>query len=149
RKFPDATKRRSASPAARSQRSPLTSPASRMKTWKENSRLPFRATELSARCVCAVLGWACLVVGVVVGCEKTTAGTVMRASGTATRPSLDPAEPVPGVETTLPDHIPPAAVTCLPPPAGGGQVSMARVSDPVAPQITVILPDGWSWVAGT
>jgi hypothetical protein len=38
-----------------------------MKTWKENSRLPFRATEPPAKRFCAVLGWARLVVGVVVG----------------------------------------------------------------------------------
>ena len=38
-----------------------------MKIWKENSRLPFRATEAPAKRFFAVLGWACLVVGVVVG----------------------------------------------------------------------------------
>ena len=38
-----------------------------MKTWKENLRLPFRATEAPAKRFFAVLGWACLVVGVVVG----------------------------------------------------------------------------------
>jgi len=89
------------------------------------------------------------VVGVVAGCETTTGGTATRAGWTATTPSFDPAEPVPGVETTLPQHIPPAAVTCVPPPTGGGQVSIARVPDTVAPQVTVILPDGWSSVAGT
>ncbi len=121
-----------------------------MKTWKENSRLPFRATELPKRSLCAVLGTAWLLCAAGgVGCEKTTAGTAIRASGTATRPSFDPAEPVPGVEMTLPNHIPPAAVTCLPPPAGGGRLTMARVSDPAAPKIMVILPDGWSSPVGT
>jgi hypothetical protein len=111
-----------------------------MKTWKENSRLPFRATELPKRSLCAVLGTAWLLCAAGgVGCEKTIAGTAIRASGTATRPSFDPAEPVPGVEMTLPNHIPPAAVTCLPPPAGGGRLTMARVSDPAAPKIMVIL----------
>jgi hypothetical protein len=121
-----------------------------MKTWKENSRLPFRATELPKRSLRAVLGAAFLVCAAGgVGCEKTTAGTAIRGGGTVTRPSFDPAEPVPGVETTLPNHIPPFAVTCLPQPAGGGRLTMARVSDPAAPKVMVILPDGWSSPVGT
>jgi hypothetical protein len=83
-----------------------------------------------------------------VGCEKTTGGTAIRARAT-TAPSFDPAEPVPGIETTMPNHIPPFAVTCLPPPAGGGRLTMARVSDPAAPKVMVILPDGWSSPVGT
>ena len=121
-----------------------------MKTWKENSRLPFRATELPKRSLCAVLGTALLVcAGGAVGCEETTAGTAIWGGGTVTRPSFDPAEPVPGVEMTLPNHIPPFAVTCLPQPAGGGRLTMARVSDPAAPKVMVILPDGWSSPVGT
>jgi hypothetical protein len=84
-----------------------------------------------------------------VGCEKTTAGTVATSRGTVTTPSSDPAEPVPGVVTTLPDHIPPNALACFPSPTGNGRSTGAGVSDRAAPRLTVSLPDGWSSVAGT
>lgn len=89
-----------------------------------------------------------------VGCEKTTAGTATggtassTASTTSTTRVPDPAEPVPGVETTLPDHIPPNALVCFPPPASGS-MTKASVADPVAPVLTVPLPDGWSSAPGT
>jgi hypothetical protein len=103
--------------------------------------LHFRATERAVGVAVLLL----LGAGVAVGCEKTTGGTAIRTS--APRPS-DPAEPVPGVEATLPDHIPPNAVVCYPPPVSG---SMARASvpDPVAPVITLPLPDGWNTAPGT
>lgn len=106
----------------------------------------FRAIEL-------VVGLLCL--GAAVGCETTTGGTAIRASVTASStsraaPTLsDPAEPVPGVEVTLPDHIPPDAVVCFPPPPASGSMVRATVGDPVAPAITVPLPDGWTSAAGT
>jgi len=56
---------------------------------------------------------------------------------------------VPGVATTLPDHIPPNALACFPSPTGGGRLTMAGVPDRGAPRLTVSLPDGWSLVAGT
>jgi hypothetical protein len=56
---------------------------------------------------------------------------------------------VPGVETTLPDHIPPNALACLPPSTGNGRMTTASVSDPVAPKLTVPLPEGWSPAPGT
>jgi hypothetical protein len=129
-----------------------------MKTWKGNSRLRFRAIELPARSKSAALGvtgLVCLWAAVVVGCEKTTGGTAISTSGTASSrssaaPTLsDPAEPVPGVETTLREHIPPNAVVCLPSPTGGGRMTMASVSDPVAPKVTVQLPEGWNSTPGT
>ena len=104
-------------------------------------RLPFRATEVLALCVLALAA---------VGCEKTTGGTAIggtAASTSTTRPS-DPAEPVPGVETTLPDHIPPNALVCFPPPESGS-MTKASVADPAAPVLTVPLPDGWSAAPGT
>jgi hypothetical protein len=61
----------------------------------------------------------------------------------------DPAEPVPGIETTLPDHIPPNALACLPAATGNGRMTAASVSDPVAPRLTVPLPDGWTSAPGT
>jgi hypothetical protein len=105
-------------------------------------RLPFRATEVLALCLLAVPA---------VGCEKTTAGTAVggtASSTTSTTRLSDPAEPVPGVETTLPDHIPPNALVCFPPPASGS-MTKASVADPVAPVLTVPLPDGWSSTPGT
>ncbi|WP_233214758.1 hypothetical protein [Mycobacterium sp. 4858] len=105
-------------------------------------RLPFRAIEVLA---------LCLLVIAAVGCEKTTGGTAIGSTASPTTPTTrlsDPAEPVPGVETTLPDHIPPNALVCFPPPAGGS-MTKASVSDPVAPVLTVPLPDGWSSTPGT
>jgi hypothetical protein len=78
-----------------------------MKTWKSNLHLPFRATELASL---GALAMIFLPAGMLVGREQITAGTA----------SSDPAEPVPGVETTVPNHIPPLAVTCLPRAAGRG-----------------------------
>jgi hypothetical protein len=97
--------------------------------------------------VAALLGvWA----GVAVGCEKTTGGTVIRTGGTHSSSSsaeptpADPAEAIPGVETTLPQHIPPNAVVCFPQPPFSGRLAMASVSDPVAPRVMFHLPDGWN-----
>ena len=118
-------------------------------------RLPFRATESQKRSLCAALGAAgllCLSAGLAVGCEKTTGGTAVSRttpSTTSPAPLSDPAEPVPGVETTLPDHIPPNALVCFPSPNGNGRLTMASVSDPVAPKITVPLPDGWNSAPGS
>lgn len=118
-------------------------------------RLPFRATKC--------LGTAALVclTGVIGGCQKTTGGVATGGTASASssaptvvstspgsKPHPDPAEPVPGVAATLPDHIPPNAVICLPPRTGNGQPTNATVSDPAAPKITISAPDGWSAAAG-
>lgn len=105
-------------------------------------RLPFRATEALVLCLLALAA---------VGCEKTTGGTAIggtASSTSATTRASDPAEPVPGIETTLPDHIPPNALVCFPPPTSGS-MTKASVADPVAPVLTVPLPDGWNAVPGT
>ncbi|WP_244168260.1 hypothetical protein [Mycobacterium paraffinicum] len=107
--------------------------------------MPFRATEVVALCLLAVAA---------VGCEKTTAGRVTGGSSSSTVATTsttrvpDPAEPVPGVETTLPDHIPPNALVCYPPPASGS-MTKASVADPAAPVLTVPLPNGWAPTPGT
>lgn len=63
----------------------------------------------------------------------------------APTPTLsDPAEPVPGIVTTVPEHIPPNAFICFPKPSGIGVGTVAQVSDPAAPRITVTVPDGWT-----
>jgi hypothetical protein len=108
-------------------------------------RLRFRATELG-------IGLLCLCVGVAAGCERTTGGSATRATATTTASASlppDPAEPVPGVEVTLPDHIPPNAVACMPPPPTTGSMARAAVADPVAPVIVTPLPDGWNSTSGS
>lgn len=106
------------------------------------SRWPSRATEAAALCLLAVLA---------AGCDDTTGGRATGRTMTsatseptpASRPP-DPAEPVPGVETTLREHIPPNALACFPPPPASGTMTKASVADPAAPAITIPLPDGWS-----
>jgi hypothetical protein len=101
-----------------------------------------------------VLG-AAVVVGLlgVTGCGKTTGGTPggqtpSKADSAVAKGPADPAEPVPGIAATLPDHIPPNALVCVPPP-GTGHPTPATVSDPAAPRITIAVPDGWNSAAGT
>ncbi|MDI3314639.1 MAG: hypothetical protein QJR12_10315 [Mycobacterium sp.] len=90
---------------------------------------------------------ACATAFLLGACEKISAGTAVRAGGTSlpattTTPTTQTA--VPGVETTLPEHIPPNAFACFPQPSGIGTTTVATVSDPAAPRITVAVPDGWT-----
>jgi hypothetical protein len=91
------------------------------------------------------------------GCARPVAGNAVRAGGAApstTASSTNPSAtqqpttrsgtPVPGIETTLPDHIPPNAFVCFPEPGGIGTGTVAQVADPAAPRITVTVPDGWN-----
>lgn len=120
-----------------------------MKTWNPKLRSLFRATDSQTRSLCAALGAAgllCLSATLAAGCEKTTGGNAIGGTASSTTSLArrsDPAEPVPGVETTLPEHIPPNAVVCFPSPPLSGRLAMASVSDPVAPKIMFHLPDGW------
>jgi hypothetical protein len=97
----------------------------------------------------------CLVaVAVLSGCVRSTGGSAVRAGAPAASPTTNPSAtpqpttrggaPVPGIETTLPDHIPPNAFICFPEPTGVGVGTVAQVSDPAAPRITVAAPDGWT-----
>lgn len=108
----------------------------------------FRATDRSAPVVAAAL--LCLCSGVdVVGCEKTTGGTAVR-TGQSSAPTLsDPAEPVPGIETTLRQQIPHDSMVCFPQPPFTGRLAMASIVDPVAPKVMLHLPDGWNSARGT
>lgn len=94
----------------------------------------------------------CLSAGLFVACEKTTGGNATGGTTPSSGPGAsrlsDPAEPVPGVEATLPDHIPPNALVCFPPPARG-RMTAVSVPDPVAPRITIPLPEGWDSAPGT
>ena len=93
-------------------------------------------------------------IAVLSGCVRATGGNAVRAgepvmstttnaSGTQ-QPTTSGGTPVPGIETTLPDHIPPNAFVCFPEPTGVGVGTVALVADPAAPRITVTVPDGWT-----
>lgn len=116
-----------------------------MKMWKKKPPLPFRATRCPARRLFAALGAAGLVGlgGLVGGCGERGGG-----SGTL-RSGPDPATPVPGIVETQPDRIPPDTVACTPSLTGEGQATLASVSDPAAPRITISVPDGWTSALGS
>ena len=44
----------------------------------------------------------------------------------------------------MPEHIPPNAFVCFPGPAGIGIGTVAQVSDPAAPRITLPVPEAWT-----
>ena len=114
--------------------------------WKKNWRWPFRVTELLSK---AVLGAAFVaVIAALSGCVRTTDGVPAWTGGTA-QSAASPSTtgnstPVPGVETTLLDHIPPNAFACFAETTGIGIGTVAQVSDPAAPRLTVTRPDGWT-----
>ena len=100
-------------------------------------------------------GAACLVaVALLSGCVRATEGSAVRAgapaasttanSATPLQPTTSRGTPVPGIEETLPDHIPPNAFICFPQPTGIGVGTVAQVSDPAAPRLTLGVPDGWT-----
>ena len=106
-----------------------------------------------------------LLVSVFVGCDRTSDGVAVRAdapapaSSGATRPSTTgttaPSQPstsapmaVPGIETTLPDTMPPNALICLPDLNGAGAAAAGVVGDPAAPRITVEVPPEWTSTPG-
>ncbi|MGA9491422.1 MAG: hypothetical protein WBV80_14395 [Mycobacterium sp.] len=86
------------------------------------------------------------------GCVRTidgvAAGLGVSAKSTAPQSATGNSTPVPGIETTLPDHIPPNAFACFPDPTEIGVGTVAQVSDPAAPRITVARPDGWTGEPG-
>lgn len=84
------------------------------------------------------------------GCERTidgvaawTGGSAQSATGSH-HPTKGDRAPVPGIETTLPEHIPPNAFVCFPGPPGIGIGTIAQVSDPAAPRITLTVPEAWA-----
>ncbi len=109
----------------------------------------FRATEATALGAAVPL---CPSAGLV-GCQKSTGGPARGPGATASSatraPLSDPAEPVPGVEATRPERIPANALVRFPASSGKGSLATATVWDPVAPKLTVALPDGWDSSPGT
>jgi hypothetical protein len=69
---------------------------------------------------------------------STTANSATR------QPTTSSGTPVPGIEQTLPDHIPPNAFICFPQPTGIGVGTVAQVADPAAPRLTLGVPEGWT-----
>ena len=87
------------------------------------------------------------------GCVRATGGNAVRAgapaasptaSSSTRQPTTSRGTPAPGIEETLPDHIPPNAFVCFPEPTGIGVGTVAQVADPAAPRITVTVPDDWT-----
>ena len=109
-------------------------------------------TELLSKLFWAGLGTATMVAMTVLpGCARTIDGVVAWTGGSAAsamshQPTTTP--PAPGIETTLPDHIPPNAFACFPGPPGTGIGTVAQVSDSAAPRITVSVPEGWTSAPG-
>lgn len=99
--------------------------------------------------ICLGLAAASLVaITLLSGCGRPVAGNAVRAgqpaASTTANSTTSSATSVPGIETTLPDHIPPNAFVCFPEPSG----IVAQVADPAAPRITVAIPDGWDAHSG-
>lgn len=103
-------------------------------------------TELPLRVLCAAL----LATGVLSGCIRNIDGMAAWTGGSAGSapqsrpPRTSHGAAVPGIETTLPEHIPPNAFVCFPGPASGGMGTVAQVVAATAPRITFTLPDGWA-----
>lgn len=107
-------------------------------------------TELSSRALCAAL----LAIAALSGCVRNIDGVAARTGGSAgSAVQSRPPRPshgarVPGIETTVPEHIPPNAFPCFPGPASGGIGTVAQVVAAAAPRITFTLPDGWTGEPG-
>jgi hypothetical protein len=110
---------------------------------------------MPSRSIWPIFGAALLVaVAVLAGCIRATGGSAVRAgasaasttanSATPPQPTTRKGTPVPGIEETRPDHIPPNAFICFPQPTGIGVGTVAQVSDPLAPRLTLGVPDGWT-----
>ena len=93
------------------------------------------------RAAAALLGFA-----VLTGCVRSIDGVAAWTGGSSasTGQTTRNRAPAPGIETTLPDHIPPNALACFPGPAEGGIGTVAQVHDSAAPRITMTVPDGWT-----
>ena len=104
-------------------------------------------TESPSRVRWAALGAPALAtIAALSGCVRSVDGVAAWTGGSpeSRHPTTSHGAPAPGIETTLPDHIPPNAFLCFPGPAGVGIGTVAQVPDPAAPRITITIPDGWS-----
>jgi hypothetical protein len=93
---------------------------------------------------------ALLTIAALSGCVRSIDGVAAWTGGSGAHtaesrpPSKNNSAPAPGIETTLPDRIPPNAFLCFPAPAEGGIGTVAQVHDAAAPRITITVPDGWT-----
>jgi len=95
----------------------------------------------------AALIAAALAAVVLTGCVRTVDGVGAWTGGPAAQarqPGVGNGPTAPGIETTVPDHIPPNAFLCFPGPASGGIGTVAQVVAAAAPRITITLPDRWT-----
>jgi hypothetical protein len=93
------------------------------------------------------LGAAALLALALAGCVRNVDGVAAWIGGSAAQsrqPRTSSSRTAPGIETTVPDHIPPNAFLCFPGPAGVGIGTVAHVVAAAAPRLTVTLPDGWT-----
>jgi hypothetical protein len=92
--------------------------------------------------LCAAL----VAVGVLSGCVRSIDGVAAWTGGSSASAArtTGTAAPAPGIETTIPDHIPPNAFLCFPGPAEGGIGTVAQVVAHTAPRLTLTVPDGWN-----
>ncbi len=91
--------------------------------------------------------WAALVaVAVLSGCVRSIGGVAAWTGGSSASAARTTGStaPAPGIETTIPDHIPPNAFLCFPGPAEGGIGTVAQVVAHAAPRLTLTVPDGWT-----
>ncbi len=103
-------------------------------------------TELPSRVLCAALVAAAVTVALP-GCVRNIDGVAAWTGGSAAQarqPGTSHRAPVPGIETTVPEHIPPNAFLCFLGPATGGIGTVAQVVAAAAPRITFTLPDRWT-----
>jgi hypothetical protein len=101
-------------------------------------------------------GWStvvlmCLMAALASGCVRTSdsvpvrSGEAPQATESPPRATAPPGETgisAPGVAPTSRAPIPPESVTCAQPVKTAVE-AVAQVSDPLAPRITVAVPDGW------
>ncbi|MDT5139720.1 MAG: hypothetical protein QOD58_3982 [Mycobacterium sp.] len=105
--------------------------------------MPFRAIDRSLRLAALAAASVVCLSGALVGCDSNTAGSA------APNQHPDPAEPVPGIAPTRQDRIPADTPACVVTPTGDGDPTVATVSDPAAPRITITVPKGWQSTPGT
>jgi hypothetical protein len=86
-----------------------------------------------------------VLVAVLSGCVRNIGGVAAWTGGSsasAARTTGSTAS-APGIETTIPDHIPTNAFLCFPGPAEGGMGTVAQVVATAAPRLTLTVPNEW------
>jgi hypothetical protein len=107
-----------------------------------------RTTVLVTACAAAVLATACVRTSAGVPVADPSASSSSPSRSINPRPSGQLDQGPPGVQPTLQVPIPANAVTCA--PANKPPVSVVTaVDDPMAPRVTVGVPEGWSTSKGS